>query len=70
MSKPSVSDELRKTKNPQAKDGEWIQPKRKGYILECCDCGLEHRLNFRLVKSRDGKRNWVQFQAFRLDGDK
>jgi hypothetical protein len=40
-------------------DGEWVQPQRRGFELECCDCGVVHRVNFRL---RAGK---VQFQAFR-----
>lgn len=42
-----------------AKDGEWLQPQHTGYKLACCDCGLVHVVNFRIVK-----RN-VQFQAFR-----
>ena len=46
-------------KYKQAKDGDWIQPRRRGYRLACCDCGLIHRINFRLVKGR------IQFQAFR-----
>lgn len=41
------------------KPGEWIQPIRKGYKLACCDCGLVHKMNFRVA----GK--FVQFQAFR-----
>ena len=40
-------------------DGEWIQPKRRGHKMACCDCGLVHVLNFR---QRDGR---IQFQAFR-----
>ncbi len=43
----------------KAKDGEWLQPVRKGYKLTCCDCGLVHKLNFRIVNHR------IQFQAFR-----
>lgn len=39
-------------------DGEWVRP-MEGYRLRCCDCGLVHDLNFRIV---DGK---VEFQAFR-----
>lgn len=35
-----------------AKDGEWIQPKRKGYKLACCDCGLVHKVDFRLFKRK------------------
>jgi hypothetical protein len=47
----------------QVKSGEWQQPVRRGYLLACCDCGLVHRLNFRLAKRAN--RNWIQFQAFR-----
>ena len=46
-------------KYPPTKDGEWIQPIRKGYKIKCCDCGLIHRLNFRV------KNGHIQFQAFR-----
>lgn len=45
--------------------GEWVSPRRKGYYMKCCDCGLVHRMNFRLVKYGSGKK--IQFQAFRLD---
>lgn len=43
----------------QAKDNEWIQPIRKGYLMGCCDCGLVHRLDFRIVNER------IQFKATR-----
>lgn len=33
-------------------NGEWVQPKRRGYQLECCDCGLVHILNFRTSGDR------------------
>ncbi len=46
-------------KYPRPKDGEWIQPVRKGYRMACCDCGLVHTLNFRIHKGR------IQFQAER-----
>ena len=46
-----------------AKEGEWIQPIRKGYRLKCCKCGVIHKLDFRLVK--EGKKNYIQFRAFR-----
>ena len=48
-----------------AKDGEWIQPKMRGYLMSCCDCGLVHKMNFRLAADKDGKNPCVQFQAFR-----
>lgn len=44
--------------------GEWVQPKRRGYKLACCDCGLVHKMNFRLVKSANAGRT-IQFQVFR-----
>lgn len=45
----------------RAKDGEWIQPRtHNGHILECCDCGLQHRVNFRIRGTR------IQYQAFRV----
>jgi hypothetical protein len=33
-------------------DGEWIQPVMKGFKIKCCDCGLIHKLDFRIVKGR------------------
>ena len=30
-------------------DGEWIGVPKRGYKEQCCDCGLIHRLNFRVV---------------------
>jgi hypothetical protein len=44
---------------PVAKDGEWLQPIRKGFGLACCDCRLVHRLDFRIYRGR------VQFRARR-----
>ena len=39
--------------------GEWVQPIRDGYKMACCDCGLVHRMDFRVRRGR------VQFRAFR-----
>ena len=39
--------------------GEWITPRRKGYKLACCDCGLVHEVNFRVRKGK------IEFQMFR-----
>ena len=43
--------------------GEWVRPQRRGYKFACCDCGLVHRLDFRLIRENQGKR--VEFRAFR-----
>lgn len=50
----------------QRKSGEWVQPRMKSYFLQCCDCNLIHRLNFRVVIGSDGRAK-VQMQAFRAN---
>ncbi len=42
-----------------AEDGEWIQPVKRGYLMACCDCGLVHRIDFRIANDR------VQYRAYR-----
>lgn len=42
----------------------WVQPRRKGYKLACCDCGLVHAMDFRLVASANGGRH-IQFRVKR-----
>lgn len=49
----------RRTSYKRVRDGEWVQPVRRGYKLACCDCGLVHTVNFRLYGGR------IQLQAFR-----
>lgn len=46
---------------------DWIQPAATGYRLACCDCGLVHVLDFRVLKNtaRRGRRLVVQFRASR-----
>ncbi|MGZ3309463.1 MAG: hypothetical protein ACXU8R_13165 [Xanthobacteraceae bacterium] len=41
--------------------GEWTRPRMKNFREQCCDCGLIHRLDFRIV---DGK---VEFRTRRDD---
>ena len=43
--------------------GEWLRPVRRGYKLRCCDCGLVHRLDFKLVPWARGRK--IMFRAFR-----
>lgn len=43
----------------------WVQPAMRGYLLSCCDCGLVHRLDFRIVGP---ERDAVQFRAQRAQG--
>ena len=44
----------------QIRDGEWVTPFRRGYVLGCCRCGLRHRVDFRVAKGT------LQFRAVRL----
>ena len=43
----------------QIKDGEWFAPTVSDWRMQCCDCGLVHRVNFRIDDGR------VLMQAFR-----
>ncbi len=29
---------------------EWTQPIMRGYLMQCCDCGLVHELQFRVLE--------------------
>lgn len=37
---------------PIDEDGwsDWISPKMTGYLMQCCDCGLIHELDFKVVR--------------------
>lgn len=50
---------------PTQKAGRWVQPVERGYLMGCCDCGLVHRLDFRIVGIRKQR---VQFRAYRHIG--
>ena len=43
----------------QADDGEWIRPVMRGHRNACCDCGLVHVIDYRIVDGR------VEFRARR-----
>lgn len=32
--------------------GQWVSPRHRGYLMKCCDCGLVHRMDFRIVNGR------------------
>lgn len=48
---------------PKVKKLEWVQPRPRGYLMACCDCGLVHRMDFRIINGP--KRLHVQFRATR-----
>ncbi len=53
-------------KYPKVRDNRWIQPIAKGYHMACCDCGLVHRMDFRIVGPR---KPTVQFRVERAVGE-
>lgn len=44
-------------------DKEWVRPIRKAYKTMCCDCGLIHIVDFKLLKQ--GKKNTILFRSKR-----
>ena len=44
---------------PAVFDNQWVQPVRRNYGMQCCDCGLVHRIDFRV---KNGK---IQLRARR-----
>lgn len=52
------------TEYTKPEQGEWIQPRMTGYKLACCDCGLVHRLDFRIAETKSGDLK-IQFRAYR-----
>ena len=44
---------------PILEDGQWLRPTRRGFKEQCCDCGLVHRMDFRLVNGT------IEFRVFR-----
>jgi len=50
-------------KYDRPKAGEWITPIRKGYKLACCDCGLVHKTQFRIVTDQQGRKR-IQFRVW------
>lgn len=51
--------------NPeQVYDGDWVYPNmNKPYYMYCCDCGLAHKLIFKIIKNNN--KSIIGFQAFR-----
>lgn len=48
---------------PKIFDGEWVRPIMKGYRMRCCDCGLVHVLDFKIIPYGKGRK--IKFRAYR-----
>ena len=56
-----MGKERYKTYTPRTKDGwtKWISPIMQNYRLKCCDCGLIHEFQFKVIfTSRYEKKKW------------
>lgn len=40
---------------PKVRAGQWVKPRRRFYKMACCDCGLVHKMEFKLVPRGNGK---------------
>ncbi len=38
--------------NEETGYSDWIRPKMKAYRMACCDCGLIHELDFKVIKQK------------------
>ncbi|HEY1361499.1 MAG TPA: hypothetical protein VGF60_04595 [Xanthobacteraceae bacterium] len=50
--------------------GAWTRPRMRDFREQCCDCGLVHRLDFRIVGRRRsargrGRAPWIEFRTRR-----
>lgn len=39
---------------------DWINPVMTNYHMKCCQCGLTHTLNFRVLRVDKGRKNGVR----------
>jgi hypothetical protein len=39
-------------------DGEWVKPRTRDYKIKCCDCGLVHKMQFKVAGGRVVFRAW------------
>lgn len=44
-------------------DNRWVYPRHNGFRSACCDCGLVHSIDFRIV---DGPRKGMKSVKFRV----
>lgn len=56
--------------------GEWIRVRKRNFKEQCCDCGLVHRLDFRVIDGnieirtrRDERSTSAIRRAFKFEKD-
>lgn len=63
MPSPVSADWIPPRQYERPEPGEWILPVTQAYRFQCCDCGLVHRLDFRVHNGR------AEFRAFRDESE-
>jgi hypothetical protein len=61
--KPKRVSVPRRKRNPyhQIVEGEWIEPVKRGFIHQCCGCGLVHVTDY-AIEAGAGRAGRVQFR--------
>ena len=49
---------------------KWVAPKMDGYKMACCDCGLVHDMEFKVVRVRREFRDGQWEEGKELDSNK
>lgn len=49
----------------QVKEGEWLDVSRRDEREQCCDCGLVHRVDYRIIEKNG--RNKIEYRCWRDD---
>lgn len=49
----------------QVQDGEWVKPRMRKYYMQCCDCGLVHKIDFKVF--HHGRGHKILFRASRIE---
>jgi hypothetical protein len=55
--------ELKQVKALKSGWSRWQVPEMKGYIMGCCDCGLEHEVEFEVMEaiSKPNSKGWTKY---------
>lgn len=61
--KLNLNEENKMPRYPDVKEGEWVRPVMKGYKMKCCDCGLVHIYDFKVIQW--GRGHKILLRAFR-----
>lgn len=46
----------------QVEEGEWTEARKNGDLVQCCDCGLVHRIDYRIKTTGRGDEIEVRFR--------